>query len=248
MPRRYDDDRDMYEEVYVERRHSESPVRRKPSSPPHFAPIYYGERPDEYQRGRSSVSSQGSNSSRRNRDAELIRYEERQPRSQSLGSRRSSRRDSAYSAPCSADCADAPARRNSSTAKKVSHPVDADPSFTAQDEAKRAKEARNKQLLYTGLAAVGTIAATNNIYQSTKAHKARRQEVRDGIMCESELRSKRNKAIMMDLFSVGVGAVCVNNAVKGWKKTKAMKAEEHERRERWESHQRERRRQSMLAY
>ena len=257
MPGRYND-RDSYEEVYIERRHSESPVRK--AAPPHFAPIYYGERHEQTQRGRSSVSSQGSTSSRRNRDAELVRYEERHSRSESVDSdrsRRSSRRSSKkasnsnavgpYIAPCSTDCADAPARRNSAK-KPVSHPIDEDPYFDSADEAERQKKARNKQLLYTGLAAVTTIAATNNIYQSTKAHKAREIEVREGVMCESEAKRKRNKALAMDLFSVGVGAICVNNAVNGWKKTKAMRAEEMERRERWESHERDYRRNSMATY
>ena len=266
MSGRYDD-RPYHEEVYIERRHSESPSRKV--APPHFAPIYYGERPDEYQRGRSSISSQGSSSSRRHRDAELIRYEERHSRSHSIdsnrshSSRRSSRQPShsnnnnnnavgTYIAPCSADCADAPARRRSSAdkAKKpISHPLDEDSDYDSVDETERQKKARNKQLLYTGLAAITTIAATNNIYQSSKAHKARAKEVNEGIMCESEAKSKRNKALAMDLFSVGVGAICVNNAVNGWKKTKVMRAEEEARRERWERHERDaRRRQSMVSY
>ena len=253
-------DRDYREEVYIERRHSESPVRKQ--APPHFAPIYYGERREETQRGRTSVSSQGSSSSRRNRDAELVRYEERHSRSQSVDSdksRRSSRRSSRqasngnavgpYIAPCSSECSDAPARRRSSAVKKsVSHPIDEDPYFDSADEAERQKKARNKQLLYTGLAAITTIAATNNIYQSTKAHKAREIEIREGVMCEAEAKRKRNKAVAMDLFTVGVGAICVNNAVNGWKKTKALRAEEYERRDRWEKHERENRRSSMLAY
>lgn len=126
--------------------------------------------------------------------------------------------------------------------------MDEDPAYNSHDEAERQKKARNKQLLYTGLAAITTIAATNNIYQSSKAHKARKEDVREGLMCGSEAKSKRNKALAMDLFSVGVGAICVNNAVNGWKKTKTMKAEEEERRERWDAQQRSKRRRSMVGY
>ena len=57
-------------------------------------------------------------------------------------------------------------------------------------------------------------------------------------MCSAEAKRMRNKAIMMDLFSVGVAAIGVNNAVNGWKKMGAVREENqqaqirfHERRQ-----------------
>lgn len=47
-------------------------------------------------------------------------------------------------------------------------------------------------------------------------------------MDADEATKSRETGFMMDLFSAGVGAVCVNNAVKGWKKYEALKKEERE--------------------
>jgi hypothetical protein len=88
------------------------------------------------------------------------------------------------------------------------------------------KKQRHKTLLYAGLACVTTVAASNNIYQSTKAHMGRRYEIQRGEMDVDEATKFRKKGFMLDLFSAGVGAVCVNNAFKGWQKYEALKKEE----------------------
>lgn len=44
----------------------------------------------------------------------------------------------------------------------------------------------------------------------------------------------------MDIFSVGVAAVGINNAYNGWRKMNAMRAEEGQRREKWHGHAEER--------
>lgn len=88
------------------------------------------------------------------------------------------------------------------------------------------KKMRNKTLLYAGLACVTTVAASNNIYQSTKAHMGRRYEIQRGEMDVDQATKLRKKGFMTDLFSAGVGAVCVNNAFNGWKKYEALKKEE----------------------
>ncbi|MCJ1478082.1 hypothetical protein MMC13_006757 [Lambiella insularis] len=123
---------------------------------------------------------------------------------------RESRRSSHHSRHSSSD-----SRRSSST----------DATYLSENEEEKAKKLRNKKLLYTGLAGITTIAAANNIYQSTKAHEARRKakaENRDfSDAALADARKQRNKAVMLDLFSVGVAAVCVNNAVNGWKKAGA---------------------------
>ena len=133
-----------------------------------------------------------------------------------------SSRDRNHSIPCSEDCVDNPRRRSSSRPpRRLEDELD----YSTEEEERKLKKHRNKQLLYTGLAGITTIAASNNIYQSTKAHKARRQAVEEGRMCSSEAKRMRNKAIMMDLFSVGVAAIGVNNAVNGWKKMGAVREE-----------------------
>ena len=137
---------------------------------------------------------------------------------------------------CGPVCADNPNRRTSSvsstsTNKSLLKPND-EP-FTATEERVDEKKRRNKQLLYTGLAGITTVAAANNIYQSSKAHRTRQQAVRDGVMCRSEARHERNKALALDLAAVGIGAIAVNNAVNGWKKTNSLRREDAEARELW---------------
>lgn len=116
--------------------------------------------------------------------------------------------------------------RNSRHSSRDSHRSSStDVTYMSENEEEKVKKLRNKKFLYTGLAGITTIAAANNIYQSTKAHEARRKakyENKDfSAKAMAESRKERNKAVMLDIFSVGVAAVCVNNAVNGWKKAGA---------------------------
>lgn len=120
--------------------------------------------------------------------------------------------------PCGENCLDHPNR-----AKSQRKPAEDEDAYLSSDEEREKQaKARNKKLLYTGLACVATIAAGNNIYQNTKAHHARRKEVEEGEMCMSEEKRLRTKALLMDLFSVGVVAVGINNVRMGWKRAQNM--------------------------
>lgn len=44
-------------------------------------------------------------------------------------------------------------------------------------------------------------------------------------MCMSEVKRLKSKALLMDLFTVGVVAVGINNARMGWKRVEAIKKE-----------------------
>lgn len=122
--------------------------------------------------------------------------------------------------PCSNLCADHP---DSARAKSQRKPADEEDAYLSSEEDwEKLTKARNRKLLYTGLACVATIAAGNNIYQNTKAHHLRRREVEDGEMCMSEEKRLRTKALMMDLFSVGVVAVGINNVRMGWKRVQNL--------------------------
>ena len=159
----------------------------------------------------------------------------------SISQRRSSSIDSSASAAaagalvaCGPTCSDNPHRRTSSTASAPAPLLKPNNEpFSAVDEDKDNKKRRNKQLLYTGLAGVTTIAAANNVYQSSKAHRARQQAVKDGVMCRSEMRHQRNKALALDLAAVGIAAIGVNNAVNGWKKTNSLRRDDAAARETW---------------
>ena len=95
-------------------------------------------------------------------------------------------------------------------------------------ETEKCRKKRNKALLYAGLACITTVGASNNIYQSTKAHMGRRYEMQSGKMDVDEATKFRKKGLMTDLLSAGVGAICVNNAFKGWKRYEALKKEQKE--------------------
>lgn len=107
-------------------------------------------------------------------------------------------------------------RRGSSVDSRYSD-SDAESYPYSEDERER-KKLRNREIIYTSLAAATTVAAANNIYQSTKAQQARRRALRNGTMHPAEAMLAKNKALVLDLLGVGVAAIGVNNAVNGWKK------------------------------
>jgi hypothetical protein len=80
-------------------------------------------------------------------------------------------------------------------------------------------------LLYADLASVTTIAASNSIYQSTKAPMARKQQIKQVEMCAAEARSLKNKASMLDVFGASVAAVGIKNA-NGCKMLKRLRQED----------------------
>ena len=143
-------------------------------------------------------------------------------------------------------CAES-ARRASSSSSSTCRTSEAEweDEYDSETEAEKRRRLRNKTLLYAGLAGVSTIAASNNIYQSTKAHKLRKRQVREGSMCEHELKSRKNKSVALDVFSVGVAAIGVNNAVNGWKKLESLRQEDKAARERME--RRDANRMAMVA-
>ena len=67
-----------------------------------------------------------------------------------------------------------------------------------------------------------TIGTCNNIYQNTKAYEARKKAVREGQLSAAEAKRQRNKNIVQDVMALGVAAVCINNAKKGWKKVESL--------------------------
>ena len=136
--------------------------------------------------------------------------------------RQISKRENTNIVPCSDLCNDNPHK------PKLNKEADDDwEYYSSEEERRKEKKARNRKLIAAGLASITTVAAANNIYQSSKAHKARRRLVAEGYMCNSELKRQKTNAIMLDLFSVGVAAIGVNNAVNGWKNMENQRREHH---------------------
>lgn len=75
-----------------------------------------------------------------------------------------------------------------------------------------------KQILYTGLACVATIAALNNVYQSAKAHHTRQRELEEGEISSAEAQKQKMQARKADLISLGVAAVGAYNVRNGWRR------------------------------
>lgn len=95
---------------------------------------------------------------------------------------------------------------------------DSDPSSDDGGGKKAQPKPPPKQLLYTGLACVATIAAANNIYQSAKAHHTRQKELEEGEISSAEAQKQKMQARKMDLISLGVAAVGAYNVRNGWKR------------------------------
>ncbi|KAH7017821.1 hypothetical protein EDB80DRAFT_298315 [Ilyonectria destructans] len=110
---------------------------------------------------------------------------------------------------------------------------------SSEDE-KRAKKMKGKQILTTGLAAVATIHAAHEVYQSMEKRSARQKAVSEGRLSPAEARKLKTKAIMQDAASVGIAAMGIKGAVSELKEAKhltheckefqAEKARRHEKR------------------
>ncbi|KAL8725388.1 MAG: hypothetical protein Q9181_006439 [Wetmoreana brouardii] len=98
-------------------------------------------------------------------------------------------------------------------------------SDSSSDEEQQRSKFRKKTLLAAGLATVTTVAAGNNIYQSTKAHQARRSRLCEERLSEKEAQELQKKGRKMDLISVGVAAVCLYNVRSGWKRWESQREE-----------------------
>ncbi|KAF7538105.1 hypothetical protein G7Z17_g12709 [Cylindrodendrum hubeiense] len=119
------------------------------------------------------------------------------------------------------------------------HGSESDLGDSSEDE-KRAKKMRGKQIITTGLAAVATIHAAHEVYQSMEKRSARQKAVSEGRLSPAEAKKLKTKAIMQDAASVGIAAMGIKGAVSELKEAKhltheckefqAEKARRHEKR------------------
>jgi hypothetical protein len=72
---------------------------------------------------------------------------------------------------------------------------------------------RGKQVLTAGLAAVATIHAAHNVYQSVEKRNARHKAVKEGAMSPEEAHKLKMKARLQDAASVGIAALGIKGAV-----------------------------------
>lgn len=133
----------------------------------------------------------------------------------------------------------APRRHSRSRRSSSSSSSSSDSEDDSQEAEQRA--ARNKRILYTGLATMTTLSAANGIYQVTKGYHGRRNAHKEGLSNgewdEAERKKQRNKRLMMDGLAALTLAIGANNVRIGWQrreeKRKAheeAKRKAHERR------------------
>lgn len=120
-------------------------------------------------------------------------------------------------------------RRSSSSSSSSS----SDAEYDSHEAEKRA--ARNKKILYTGLATMTTLSAANGIYQVTKGYHGRRNAHKEGLSKgewdDAERKKQRNKRLMMDGLAAVTLAIGANNVRIGWQR-REEKRKAHEEAER----------------
>ncbi|KUI54068.1 hypothetical protein VP1G_01368 [Cytospora mali] len=106
----------------------------------------------------------------------------------------------------------------------------------SDEDEKRAKKMRGKQLITTGLAAVATIHAAHNVYQSMEKRNARHKAVKEGRLSPEEAKKLKSKALLQDAASVGIAAMGIKGAISELKEARELSHEvtewQHEKEER----------------
>lgn len=111
----------------------------------------------------------------------------------------------------------------------------------SDDDERRAKKMRGKQLITSGLAAVATIHAAHEVFESLEKRKVRQKAVRQGRLSKMQAHKMKSKAIVKDGTSIAIAAMGIKGALSEVKEAKDMqhecknfqweKARRHERRE-----------------
>ncbi|PSR99350.1 hypothetical protein BD289DRAFT_450361 [Coniella lustricola] len=95
----------------------------------------------------------------------------------------------------------------------------------SDEDEKRAKKMRGKQLITSGLAAVATIHAAHNVYQSMEKRNARHRAVKEGKLSSVEAKKLKSKALLQDAASVGIAAMGIKGAISEMKEAREVSHE-----------------------
>jgi len=95
----------------------------------------------------------------------------------------------------------------------------------SDDDEKRAKKMKGKQILTSALAGVATIHAAHEVYQSMEKRKLRQKAVSEGRLSPEEAKKLKTKAIIQDLASVGVAGLGIKGAISELKEVRHIKHE-----------------------
>jgi len=96
---------------------------------------------------------------------------------------------------------------------------------SSDEDERKAKKMRGKQILTSGLAAVATIHAAHNVYQSMEKRNARHKAVQQGRLSEEEAKKLKSKALLQDAASVGIAALGIKGAISEMKEAREKQHE-----------------------
>ncbi|KAK9418532.1 putative DUF3824 domain-containing protein [Seiridium unicorne] len=111
----------------------------------------------------------------------------------------------------------------------------------SDEDEKRAKKMKGKQLITAGLATVATIHAAHNVYSSMEKRNARHKAVKQGRLDPREAKKLKSKALMQDAASIGIAAMGIKGAISEMKEAREIT---HECKE-WEEEKRKRHERRM---
>ncbi|CAK7564057.1 MAG: hypothetical protein SEPTF4163_001940 [Sporothrix epigloea] len=114
--------------------------------------------------------------------------------------------------------------------KGGSYDSDTDLGSSSGDE-KKARKMKGKQIITTGLAAVATVHAVHNVYQSMEKRRARQKAVREGRLSAEDAKKLKQKALLQDAASVGIAALGIKGAISEMQEVREVNHEMKEWRE-----------------
>ncbi|KAM3502553.1 hypothetical protein MY11210_009031 [Beauveria gryllotalpidicola] len=119
----------------------------------------------------------------------------------------------------------------------------------SDDDERRAKKLRGKQLITSGLAGVATIHAAHEVFENLEKRKARQKAVKSGQLSKVDARKLKTKAMIKDATAVGIAALGIKGAFSSVKEAKELQHEcknfELEKARRHEKREKRRNRQEM---
>ena len=96
---------------------------------------------------------------------------------------------------------------------------------SSSEDERRTRKMKGKEYLTAGLAAVATIHAAHNVYNSIEARDKRHEQVAKGEMTPEEARKLKNKARLQDAASIGIAALGIKGAYSEWKEVQENRHE-----------------------
>ncbi|AEO65741.1 uncharacterized protein THITE_2113079 [Thermothielavioides terrestris NRRL 8126] len=126
--------------------------------------------------------------------------------------------------------------------------VSSDDLGDSDEDRKRDRKLRGKQIITTGLAAVATIHAAHSVYQSMEKRHARNKAVREGQLSPEEAEKLKKRALLQDAAAVGIAALGIKGAISEVKEARELRHEMLKWKvEKEERHRRRLERQKRLA-